>query len=276
MRAIFIRHKLGSTPAILEDLWSKRRIAVRYANIRSANPDDYENPGRNALKRLWKYCDSSAIVGATFRKIRPTQMVVGVIEKGSRVEWTDEYGDDFIYKVVQLKNTQVISYYDYPLLAAIQPRLATVTGWPSAQKYLQAILDNERIPLDVKSLAPSQLEVICYEFLRMKGTIKALLLPIGRALPDVDIYGVGNEGEIIAQVTHSTNHAKVKSKLNQLREYESTSTNLIFFGPEHCRIDDSAVQYIAIEEVFDSLFSAGDETVYPRLIARMLGWEKAG
>ena len=32
----------------------------------------------------------------------------------------------------------------------------------------------------------------------MKGTIKALLLPIGRALPDVDIYGVGNEGEIIA------------------------------------------------------------------------------
>jgi len=210
-------------------------------------------------------------------KLYTSQMIVGIIEKGSQVEWTDEYGDDFIYKVVQLKDTQVISYNDYPLLAATQPRLATVTGWPSAQKQLEALLANERMPADVGSLAPSQLEVICYEFLRMKGIIKALLLPIGRALPDVDIYGIGNEGdEVIAQVTHTTDHKKVKRKFNQLREYKSTNTNLFFFGPEHRRIGDSAVQYIAIEDVFESISSAGSGSAYPHMIARMLGWEKVG
>lgn len=274
MQTVFIRHKLGTTPDILEDLWSKRQIAIHYENKRSTDPNDYENPGKNALKRLWKYCDQGAIVGATFRKIRPAQMILGVIKKGSKVKWTDEYGDDLVYKIVQLEDTQVISYLDYPLLAAIQPRGATVTGWPSAQKYLQAILNNERIPPEVRSLTPSQLEVICYEFLRMKGIIKALLLPIGRSLPDVDIYGIGNEHEVVAQVTHSTNQAKLEEKFNRLKEYKSTRIKLIFFGPDQGRIDDSAVQYLAIENVFDSLYSASDETGYPQLIKRMLGWER--
>lgn len=276
MQAVFIRHKLSSTVEILEDLWSKRKIAVHYANVRSTNPKDYDKAGKNALNRLWKYCDEGAIVGATFRKIKPTKMIVGIIEKGSKVEWTDEYGDEFVYKTVQLKKSIEISFHDYPLLAAIRPRLATVTGWPSAEKYLLAIFGERKIDPTVKSLSPSQLEVICYEYLRAKGILKVLLLPIGRALPDIDIFGLDESGKsIIAQVTHSLDRKKVREKFEQLAEYKTTNSRLFFFGPEACRIDNPSIRYLAIEIVFDTLAFSDKERIYPQLIKRMLKWEKA-
>ncbi|MCD4673941.1 MAG: hypothetical protein K8R77_14865, partial [Anaerolineaceae bacterium] len=195
MKTIFIRHKLSANDEILEDLWAKRKIAVHYANIRSTNPSDYQKSGEKFLSRFWEYCNNGAIVGATYRKIRPAHMLLGVLEKGSLIEWTDEYGDDYIYKTAQLTKPKIISFHDYPLLSAIRPRGGTITGWTSAQKYLQALLENDKIPFEVKSLAPSQVEVICYEYLKIKGIIKALLLPIGRGLPDIDIFGLNNSGE---------------------------------------------------------------------------------
>jgi len=68
---------------------------------------------------------------------------------------------DYVYKTVKLQNVREVSYLDYPLLAAIQPRQVTLTGWPSAEKYLLAILGKQKINWDVRSLDPSQLEVIC-------------------------------------------------------------------------------------------------------------------
>ena len=143
MQTVFIRHNLNSKPETLKHLWDERLVAIHFENFRSTNPDDYGSSGKRALKRLWKYCDSGAIVGASFRTIKPNQMLVGEIEKGSKVELLElgKLSDkDDIYKVVKLKNVQEVSYLDYPLLAAIQPRLGTLTGWPSAENYLLAIL----------------------------------------------------------------------------------------------------------------------------------------
>jgi hypothetical protein len=271
MQAAFIRHKLSSSPDILEDLWTSRLMALHYANIASTDPNEYGQAGKWALTRLWEYCESGAVVGATYRRIRPATILVGEIRPGSEVKLR-HYGE-LIYKTVHLKNVTEAAYRDYPLLAAIQPIGRAITGWPSAQAYLEAILTGENVPWSVESLAPSQLEVICYEYMRMKGILRGLLLPIGRGLPDVDIFGLNDRGEtIIAQVTHSHSHRIVHRKLETLRAHRSDDTKLVLFGPRSCRVEDPAVPYIAIEDVFDALTSTDKAPIYRELISRMLGW----
>lgn len=275
MKAVYIRHKLDSTREILEDLWTRRLIAVHYADIRSTDPKEYDGPGRTALTNLWQYCESGAVVGASYRSIRPGAMIVGEIISGSRVELR-EYGGR-IYKTVRLRNAREVSYLDDILLAAIQPRQGTVTGWPSAQKYLEAVLKGRKIPCRVGSLAPCQLEVICYEYLRLKGILEALLMPIGRSLRDIDIYGISERGEgVIAQVTHSGQRRTIRGKLGRLKEYQSADTKLVFFGPESARFHDADVQYISIESAFDWLSCVDSNPIHHRMIRKMLRWPKVG
>lgn len=273
MQTVFIRHNLIARPETLKYFWDERLIAIHYANSSSTNPDDYDSVGKQALKRLWRYCDSGAVVGATFRSIKSNQMLIGEIKKGSKVEVVKikkhpDY-NDYIYKTVKLQNVQEISYLDYPLLAAIQPRQATLTGWPSAEKYLLAILGKQKVKWDVKSLDPNQLEVICYEFLRMRGVLKALLLPIGRGTMDIDIYGIGqNDERVLAQVTHSTNLNTIQDKLIRLKEYKSKKSRLIFFAPDVTKFNDPDVQFISVEQVFSIL--SEKKSVYHSMISKML------
>jgi hypothetical protein len=270
-KAVFIRHKISTTPEILEDLWQRREIAIHFENIRSTNPDDYkDNAAKNALKRLHTYCNQGAVVGAVYRQIRPTQIMVGIIPKGSSVTFTDRYGDNYIYKTVQLQKAKEISLLDYPLLDAIQPRLASITGWTSAFDLLYRIVFDQPVPIDVNYLSPGQLEVLCSEYLRMKGLLKFLLLPIGRNLQDIDILGLGgDDNKIIAQVTHSRQLSKVDKKLHMLKQYNGQEAILIFFGPKSCKLSDSEVDYIDIESVFDELQSCKDG-VYHHAIEMML------
>ena len=119
MRAVFIRHNLDATPETLEDLWSRRLIAVHYESIASTDPEDYGLAGKAALKRLIRYCSSGAIVGATYRSIHPDTILVGEIEKGSQVEVRpyskDPDYNDYLFKVVQLQSVREVPYLDYPL-----------------------------------------------------------------------------------------------------------------------------------------------------------------
>ncbi|OGO61357.1 MAG: hypothetical protein A2032_00285 [Chloroflexi bacterium RBG_19FT_COMBO_49_13] len=269
-KAVFIRHKMSTTPEILEDLWRRREIAIHYENKCSTNPDDYrEKAAKNALKRLHAYCNMGVVVGAVYREIRPADILVGIITQGSKVRPINRYGDDNIYKVVQLQNVKEISLADYPLLAAIQPRLATITGWTGAFDLLYSIAFDKTVPIDVKYLSPGQLEVICQEYLRMKGILKVLLLPIGRNLQDIDIFGIGDDGyKVLAQVTHSNQLSKVDSKLQMLKHYNRQGVKLILFGPESCNIADAKVNYISIESVFAELQSS-QEAVYHQAIEMM-------
>jgi len=267
MKAMFIRHNMSSTKKILEELRSKRLIAIHFENQASVNPEDYNSAGEKALKKLWEYCESGAIVGADFRSLYPTLMLVGRIESGSKVE-AKKFGD-YIYKTVQLKNVQEISYKDYPLLSAIQPR-GTIKGWPSAQKYLEAILEKREVPWEVNSLHPSQLEIICYEYLIKEKHLSALLLPIGRSLPDIDIVGINRQGKnVYAQITHYNNTNKILEKIEKLKYYKSKNSLLFFFGPESQEIKNNDVKYISIEEVF-SILTSDHTSIYYEMIRKML------
>lgn len=269
MKTVFIRHNLNVTDETLNKLKSKRLIAINFGNKSSIWPADYKTAGRKALGFLWKCCKSGAVVGADYGK----SMLVGKITRNSKVKAmkiNDRHRGNLIFKTVKLTKAKEISYLTYPLLKAIQPRQITITGWPSAYNHLDAILHNKKIPLDVNSLHPNQLEVICYEYLKIKKVIEVLLMPIGRSLPDIDILGIGNGKTVVSQVTHSDNPNEISAKIQRLRQYKSKNSVLIFFGPESQSQGYRDVRYISTREVF-YLFKSDHNSIYYKMLKKMLG-----
>jgi hypothetical protein len=166
---------------------------------------------------------------------------------------------------------QEIQYSDHLLLSAIRPRYKTITDWDSAEEYLTAILQKRPLKPIVDSLAPCQLEVICYEFLRASQHLYGLLLPIGRTLRDIDIFGMDKDGnKILAQVTHSE---YISRKLEQLFKYQNQGTKLFFFGPgvsEPQVTKNMQIQYVPIEQVFRYFWEADENSIHRKLIKEML------
>jgi hypothetical protein len=268
MEEIFIRHKLGKERKyILRDLWSKKRIAVHFKNISSTNPKDYEFAGRLALTRLQNCCNTGSIVAAAYRDLDKARMLIGIIKKGAKIE-TVKYGN-LKLKTVQLHKVKIISYNKFPLLAAIQPRQGTITGWPSAKTHLESILKHNKLSFSVDSIAPEYLEILCYEYLRYKHYIDLLLLPIGRTLQDIDIRGISKKKEnVIAQVTYRrTDINAINNKIKHLKKYKSTNTKLFYFGPKDNQIKEKEVIFIPIETVFAELIK---KSKYKYLIRKML------
>lgn len=270
MDVVFIRHKMSSTEEILRELWDLGLIALHYQDIDSVDPEDFDPPGRNALRRLWDYCDEGVIACATYRGIHPSTMLLGLIRKGSLVS-TRKY-DPYIYRVVRLEGIREISYQDYPVLAAIQPQGGTICRWHGAKKHIQAIYSGQPLPREVGSLHPSQLEVLCYEYLRMMGLIDHLVMPLGRNLLDVDICGLGKDGErVLAQVTNTDSEDENFEKINLMTDYRDGSRELIYFGQRQFQGLDAEIRYIPVEEVFAYFAQAPPGTSESRLLAAMLG-----
>jgi hypothetical protein len=190
-------------------------------------------------------------------------MLVGKLEQGARV-FSEEFrdsGKSFIYKLAQLSEAVEVPYADYPLLAGIQPRQATIIGWPSADKILWAALNKKSLLREASSLHPSQLEVLCYEWLRSFGKLERLVLPIGRGLIDIDILGIGRDGNrVIAQVTHSVNAKDLADKKGRLlRHARSDLDAMYFFLPGNAPLDAcDGVELVALDRVLEKLESKSD------------------
>ena len=271
MKAAFTRLKCSSTPKVLEELWTRRLIALHYKNICSVDPADYGPSGAKTLQRLIDYCAEGRIVGADFRKLYRDRMLVGRLRAGSQV-WAESFtdgADPLIYKVAQLTDCVEVPYVRYPVLLAIQPRQTTLTGWPSAKRALDAAVESTSLPRAVGSLDPSQLEVICYEWLRSQDLLSRLILPIGRGMVDIDIFGIDSHSRrVYAQVTHATSLAKNTTKLKRLLCHASETDRLYYFCPSTVSIDDSRVTVVTIEDVFAKLDC---DPASRRMLSLMLG-----
>jgi len=274
VQTVFVRHNCSSTQHVLEQLWKRRLIALHYENKLSTNPADYGPKGRNALKRLWKYCTSGAIVGADYRRLGRAAMLVGELPKNSRVQGEEfrdpDTGHTFIYKVAVLHRAREVRFVDYPLLLGRQPRQATITGWPSAARVLEAAIHNHPLPYDASCLHPSQLEVLCYEYLRERHHLERLLMPIGRSLLDIDILGLDKDGnKVLAQVTHSMSKSKLDDKRQRLLQHALPSDKCFFFVPERAPLAVSPnVESIPITRVLSAL-KASSRVSTKRMLSEM-------
>jgi len=264
MLKIFIRHKWDGKEQVLKDLFQQGKIAIRYDNIRSINPNDYKQvKSKSSLKLLKKCCKEGAFVGAVYRKYKPSSMLVGKIKPGSKIKAELYDNGDMILKTVKLFSHREASPI---ILLANQPRFSTICKWHTVEKQLEDIVNGKKISFDVHSLHPSQLEVICYEYLRKKGILKALLIPIGRTLRDVDIYGIDSKGgEVMAQVTFNDNKGY---KMRQLQKYAHKNIYLYFFGPDsEINRKINGIKYITVEKVFAELKK---NPVHHQMIKKML------
>jgi hypothetical protein len=158
-----------------------------------------------------------------------------------------------------------------PVLAAMRPQQATFTRWPSAAKRVRALYEETPLARSVESLTPGQLEALCYEHLRISEPELRLLMPVGRTLPDVDIYGWLPDGtRIAAQVTHSvSNRTILIHKAEALAKTAAAEKRVLFAGGEAIAAASAdvanlrpPVTLVAIESVFSEVDAAT-----PRLIS---------
>jgi len=115
---------------------------------------------------------------------------------------------------------------------------------------------------EVDSLAPSQLEVLCEEYVRVENRkmkdlprLKMLLAPIGGSMKDIDIAGLDSNGRyIFAQVSQVKDTRVEEEKIERLRRMGDKESSLIYFGPKKTRqrskYEKEGIRYVAIEEVF--------------------------
>lgn len=186
-----------------------------------------------------------------------------------------ELEDESIYKALPLTGCKaydeprVISFTDYPLLSAVHPRSHSFCNWDVAEQHLKAIdagLETFRdVEQDVSDssdrLAPSQLEVVCNEYLRRSDDEGygdyVPTLPVGRTLRDVDIVGQTDDGLLFAQVTKEDDESDLKEKGEKLASYERDSdVELVFFGPDEMDEEEllpEEVDYESVKEVAEEV-----------------------
>ena len=251
-------------------------MAVHYLNDDSIDPDYYRAKGEetaaNVLSRLHSCLKTGAIVAASYREIKPGMLKVGRVDplksKIRARQFLDRDRGKLIYKTVNLIDVKNIDLSQYVVLSGIQPRGGTLTGWDSARKILECILADKTLPLELNSLHWSQLEVLCYEFLRDSGELKNLLAPIGRNLYEVDICGLASDGELLlAQVTHSGNKKITEDKVRRLGAFAGKNRKLIYFGPSSSPPNESRVLFISIEKVFDQMLKKNSKLIKSMLKA---------
>lgn len=278
----FARHKGGASGPVAEQLWGSKKVAIHWEDYPSADPDDYEGRASTEISNLNSFAKDGAIVGASFRDVTKTEMLVGVIEPESSVEILNfndselqlvdkvepgkstekSAGDGRILKGVQLSEVKEISIDDYPVLfeSSVRPRFWSVSNWWNGEEHLRAIAKETSKPFEVKSLQPDQLEVVCEEYLRIVDKDYASLTSTGGTSADVDISGVSGETRIWGQVTFG-NSGDVKSKISNLGDYTGDSTKVLMFAPENSRPNDvpEGITYLPVEAVFStvSLNSSG-------------------
>ena len=86
--------------------------------------------------------------------------------------------------------------------------------------------------------------------------LRFLLMPVGRTLKDVDIYGLDFDGNaIFAQVTFfEKDSPQSQEKIQRLKEYKGSGSKLLYFcrmGKIGNTVDKSDILFIPAEEVED-------------------------
>ncbi|MDS0277907.1 hypothetical protein NDI85_08870 [Halomicroarcula sp. S1AR25-4] len=271
----FARHKGGAASPRAEILWEEQQIGIHWKDLPSANPDDYSGRGSQEISNLNGFAEEGAIVGASYRDVTKTEMLVGVVEPESEIELLyfdgadivkrefvepgqatpSEAGDAMILKTLPLSNVQTVSIEEHPIIfeSGVRPRHWSVCNWWNGEEHLRAIINQTSKPFSVHSLKPDQLEVVCEEFLRIVDGNYTRLAGIGGTSADIDISGISGDTRIWGQVTMGGT-GTVRSKLETLEDYTGNA-RVLMFAKQSSKPDKipEGVTYLPVETVFSTV-----------------------
>jgi hypothetical protein len=273
MRSYFIRHteKMSVRDEDLQDLWNQNRIAIHYpdrldgdrsVDNDSTEPDDYPDypsKGRAAMRVLKELAENGGYVWVESCVDRKRAKVGRVHPRGIEVchaKWaynSDYPGREAALKTVQFECVNTVEMGEAVGLRAGRPRQGTIVRWHCGTRLADLVEGNTTLQ-EWGNLSTEQQEAACAEFLRHHEgdhpRVRFLLLPVGRTLKDVDIYGLDPDGhKVFAQVTyHKPGSKEFGEKLEKLKEYANSDTGvkLVYF----CRCadvaEDDGVYYIPV------------------------------
>jgi hypothetical protein len=250
----YLRHTFEGRDDLVRELYQRHLGAVDYEGGKSlsTSPEDYHNPtAKRVIKQLGDIAKRNlrCLFACDYRVASSKELVVGLFDCSYGFRGVTLCGVDV--KTVQLSSPKILHYRDWPLFAACHPQRGTFCEWQSMGKSLLHWYFEGRIPREVGSLTPGQLELLCYEWLCKKGEIQHLLAPIGRSLKDVDIAAATNSGKrLFAQVTFDRSIDVIKDKAKRLSDFcNPKDTAILFCDSPSKKID--GVEIISIHEVFE-------------------------
>lgn len=286
MNTYFIRHtkKLLIADETFAQLRKKDLIAIHYPKNKkdklgeedadSIKHEDYSGTAKKAMKCLENIAEGGYVCAQYYDS---EKLFLGCVEKQKiklfRGKWHPTNKEGFvgkekakihknreaILKCLQLKIKKTLSPNDhyYWVLKSCVPQQQTVTQWRAIKKIVEHLVEGKPISKKWDSLIPSQQETVCAEFLRLKSKagdhnlpeLRSLLLPVGRTLEAVDIYGIATDGKkICAQVTYKDNKAsKEKALINAKNAHKILFCN--FKG--NASVDKNGIHIIPVNDVFE-------------------------
>lgn len=272
----FARHKGGIKEPAAEYLWENRLIAIHWEDIPSADPDDYDS-GSNEIQYLNKFANNGRIVGASYRRIITSEILVGVVNSGSKIKLLYFDEGDFvqekevspgqsiddpneeryrIYKALQLNDVEIVSREDYPVLFdnSVRPPSASIINWWNVEEHLRRIINGEKQKRTIYSLRSDEVEVLCEEYLHIVDESYRTVRTVGGQVADVDISGLTESRRIWGEVTMG-GESDVARKLDSLTEYTGENSKVLMFAPEDSKPDDvpEDIIYLPVETVFETV-----------------------
>jgi hypothetical protein len=137
---------------------------------------------------------------------------------------------------------------------AIAPQ-GTLYQWKAIGDKISRYVRKEKMQPSWSWLTVPEQETVCAEYLRSsevpeKMRVAHLLLPVGRTLRDVDIFGITSEGrELFVQVTFSNETDLLAAKIDALRSHDGK--HLVLISPTDPK--KSEIFWIPTENVWNWL-----------------------
>lgn len=294
MDTYYIRHnwKMDVDQATRDYLWNTRRIAIHYPqglmeftldvpDNDSLDLEKYVDRGRSAMRVLLNLSKAGGYVLAEY--CDQSECLIGVVKTGTPIElyrggkWGNRgnrEGLPAVLKALQLSDCQIVSGASAIKLLAGRPKQGTIMRWHSIRNMVENLIEGHEAPLTVRDLIPTYQEVLCAEFLRLPTSITglpqlvSLILPVGRTLRDVDIYGLDIKGDVIAVQVTLQPSAKCPQKICKLQAFKEPNVHRIFFCDDAEYRKEEGIEFFSLDKVFSMFVGTPEGKKWIDFIAR--------
>jgi len=278
MNSYFIRHtyEMAVIDEAIDHLWNNDKVAIFFPNVGDVPPEyedctsldenDYQSIGDKTAIRIFSELNKNGgYIWSEYRAKRDVK-IGKVITNSFKIYETKWRSGEFNYerkaklKTLQLDKNKVkiIKPYEAMSLRVTTPRQGTIRRWPSVGDRLMRLVENMPEKKSWENLSTFEQEVICAEYLRSPDvsqcpSLKRCLLPVGRTLKDIDIYGYASDGKrLFAQVTFFEKENSA-DKIKRLKLYDRAESHLIFFCDCNEADYENNILFIPVKMVFDWL-----------------------
>jgi hypothetical protein len=275
MDTFYVRHtqKMDVDSETLAYLWEKQKIAIHFphrgkdhkleeSDNDSLNPTDYYGEGRRAMNAFCRLSREGGYVLTEYCH-RP-ECLIGIVNPGTQIElakghwgklWECE-GREAILKTLQLSNVKIIPRNQSAQLLAGRPRQGTAMRWPNARDLIKNRVCGVSGQQTIRDLTPTYQEVLCAELLRLPSNLTGLpqlahlILPVGRTMPDLDIYGIDTNGDLIAAQVTMQLSINCPGKVASLKQFRGENTKCIFFCEDSVSQRSDGIYYYSLDEAY--------------------------